>query len=105
MTPEELDRILSSDDRPEPSSGFARNVMASVRREAEEPAPLRFPWWRFAAGVAASGGMAVGATVLVVQSDVLAASAHPAVTAIAYAFAMLLVSLGVAAVPHVLNKP
>ena len=105
MTPEELDRILSSEQTLEPSCGFARNVMASVRREAEEPAPLRFPWWRFAAGVAASGGMAVGATVLLVQSDVLAAPAHPAVPAIAYAFAMLLVSLGIAAVPHVLSKP
>ena len=35
MTPEELDRILSSDDTLEPSSGFASKVMASVRREAE----------------------------------------------------------------------
>jgi hypothetical protein len=105
MTPEELDRILSSDDRLEPSSDFAKNVMLSLRREADEPAPLRFPWWRFASGIAASGGIASGATVLLLQWDVLAAPVHVGVPAIVYAFAMLLVSLGIAAVPRVLSKP
>lgn len=105
MTPEELDSILSSEERLEPSSGFARSVMASVRREAEDLAPLRFPWWRFAAGVAASGGMALSATMLLAPLDTLAAPVPAAVLAILYALALLLVSLGVAAVPRVLSKP
>ena len=40
---EELDRILSSEDSLEPSSGFAGAVMGGVRRLAAEPAPLPFP--------------------------------------------------------------
>ena len=104
MTPEELDRILSSDTTLEPSSGFARNVMASVRREAEEPAPLRFPWWRFAGGIAASGGMAAGGMVLLSHTEALTVPPPDAVLAIVYAFAILLVSLGIAAVPRVLSK-
>lgn len=105
MTPEELDRILSSETAPEPSAGFATNVMKSVRREAEEPAALRFPWGRFAAGIAASGAMAVCGTVLLLQSDILAAAAPGPVPAIVYSFAMVLVSLGVAAVPRVMSGP
>lgn len=105
MTPEELDDILSSEKTLEPSSSFAGSVMASVRREAMEPAPLRFPWWRFAAGIGASGGMAASGTVLLMRSDVLAGPAPAAVPATVYAFAMLLVSLGVAAVPLVLREP
>lgn len=105
MTPEELDSILSSEETLEPSRGFAGNVMGSVRRQAEDLPPLRFPWWRFAAGVAASGGMAVSATLLLAQSEMLAAPAPAAIPVIVYALAMLLVSLGVAAVPHVLSKP
>jgi hypothetical protein len=105
MTPEELDQILSADETPELSPGFAGTVMARVHRQTEEPAPLRFPWLRFTAGIAASGGMAFGGTVLLSHSDAFAASVPATVPAIAYAFAMLLVSLGVAAVPRVLSKP
>jgi hypothetical protein len=64
MTPDDLDRILSSEDLLEPSSEFAMEVMAAVRRHAAEPSPLLFPWFRFAAGLAASGAMAVAGTVL-----------------------------------------
>lgn len=105
MSPEELDRILSSEEALEPSSSFAGNVMASVYREAAEPAALRFPWWRFAAGIVASGGMAAGCTVLLSQSDVLTTPLPAVVPVILYAFAMLLVSLGAAAIPHILSKP
>jgi len=49
--------------------------------------------------------MAGGAAALLLQSDVLTAPAPVAVSAIVYAFAMLLVSLGIAAVPRVLSKP
>jgi hypothetical protein len=104
MTPEELDRILNSEDTLEPSSFFASNVMSSVRREADQPAPLRFPWWRFATGVAASGGMAIGGAVLAMNSEMLSRPAPAAVLVIVYAFAMLLVGIGVAAVPRVLIR-
>ena len=105
MTPEQLDRILSSQDTMEPSSGFPLKVMASVRREAAGPAPLRFPWWRFAAGIGACSGVGGAATVLLLQSDVLVSPVPVAVPAIIYGLAMLLVSFGVAAVPRVLSKP
>ena len=61
MTPEDIDRILSSDDMLEPASGFASDVMDRVRCLADEPPPRRFPWLRFGFGliscliVAASG--------------------------------------------------
>ena len=51
---DDLDRILSADDPLVPSSGFAARVMEAVQQAAEEPAPLRFPWWRFSVGVLAS---------------------------------------------------
>jgi hypothetical protein len=61
MIPEDIDRILSSDDMLEPASGFVDKVMDRVRHQADEPTPQRFPWLRFAFGliscliVAASG--------------------------------------------------
>jgi hypothetical protein len=48
-----LERILAAEDPITPSSGFARGVMAELRRQQTEPPPLPFPWWRFALGVAA----------------------------------------------------
>ena len=105
MTPEELDRILSSEKTVQPSARFAANVLAAVRREADEPPPLRFPWWRFGAGVMASSSAAVGGTVLLVNSEVYAGSMPAAIPAVIYALGMLLVSLGIAAVPHVFSRP
>jgi hypothetical protein len=64
---DELDRILSSEPPLAPSSGFARGVMEAVRREAEEPPPLRFPWARFAIGLLACCGVAAAGTVLAAQ--------------------------------------
>jgi hypothetical protein len=43
MTPDDLDRILSSEDLLEPSSDFAMDVMDAVRQQAAEPSPLQFP--------------------------------------------------------------
>jgi hypothetical protein len=48
---DDLERLLSSDDALVPSSGFASSVMEAVQRAADEPPPLRFPWWRFIVGV------------------------------------------------------
>lgn len=39
-----LDRALRSEETLTPSAGFTAAVMAEVRREAETPRPLPFPW-------------------------------------------------------------
>ncbi|HEY0553230.1 MAG TPA: hypothetical protein VGG20_03135 [Thermoanaerobaculia bacterium] len=51
MTPEDLDRILGSDERIVPSSGFAASVMERAREEAAAPPLLPFPWRRFVLGL------------------------------------------------------
>jgi hypothetical protein len=112
MTPDDLDRILSSEDLIEPSSSFAMNVMDSVRRQAAEPPPLRFPWFRFALGLAACSVMAGAGTVLLLQFETtFAAIASPLapLTGVApelgYATAALLVSLGCVFLPRLLARP
>lgn len=50
---DDIDQLMMSDDTIVPSSGFTGGVMDAVRAAAEAPAPLRFPWGRFALGVAA----------------------------------------------------
>lgn len=52
MRPDEIDRILSSEAEIIPSSGFAESVMEAVRREAEDPQPIPFPWKQAIAGIA-----------------------------------------------------
>ncbi len=51
MSDDQLDSLLSRNDDLEPSSGFARNVMDVVRREASAPAPIPFPWRRALPGL------------------------------------------------------
>jgi len=51
MRDDELDGILARNDDLEPSSGFTRNVMDAVRREASAPAPIAFPWKRAMPGL------------------------------------------------------
>jgi len=51
MKDDELDRILSQEQDLVPSSGFVRNVMDAVRREASSPAPIPFPWTRALPGL------------------------------------------------------
>ena len=65
MRAEELDRLLAGEPGIEPSATFARAVMAAVRREADTPPPLPFPWRRAAWGMAACAlaGAAAGAGV------------------------------------------
>jgi RNA polymerase sigma factor (sigma-70 family) len=48
---DDLDRLLSNEEALVPSSGFASSVMEAVQDAADEPPPLRFPWWRFSVGV------------------------------------------------------
>ena len=47
MTPEDLDRILASEEPLVPSSGFAAAVMEQVHAAASAPPPLPFPWRRY----------------------------------------------------------
>ena len=49
---DEIDRILSSEAPSEPSPDLALRVMDEVRRSAEAPPPLAFPWRRVAASAA-----------------------------------------------------
>ena len=58
---DELDRILSEDAGPGPSPEFSAIVMAAIRREADTPPPLPFPWRRFAPGFAISVVLAIAA--------------------------------------------
>ena len=51
MTPEDLDRILSTDEPLVPSSGFAASVMERAREAASAPPPLPFPWRRYVLGL------------------------------------------------------
>jgi len=67
---DDLDRMLSGDDAVTPSSGFAARVMEAVQQAADEPPPLRFPWWRFAVGVLACIVWAAAAISLVARLDV-----------------------------------
>ena len=60
MNPDDLDRILSSDDDIVPASGFTASVMELVGREASAPAPIPFPWVRLACGIAVMLGLALG---------------------------------------------
>jgi hypothetical protein len=111
MTPDDLDRILSSEDLPEPSPRFAANVMARVRQANSEPPPLAFPWTRFLTGVAASGIAAVAGTVLLLRSapalnPVAAAFSQLAtvVPPLEYATAALFISFASVFVPRMLSK-
>jgi len=55
VTPEDLDRVLARDAQGvRASPRFAAAVMAAVRREAQAPPPIPFPWTRAAPGIAAA---------------------------------------------------
>lgn len=55
------DRVRQFLDRDSivPSSGFTASVMDALRREAQTPPPIPFPWKRAALGLAASAAVAV----------------------------------------------
>lgn len=52
MKHDEIDRMLVAEPTLTPSSGFSASVMDAVRREAQGPEPLSFPWRRAAPGLA-----------------------------------------------------
>jgi hypothetical protein len=108
MTPDDIDRILSSEESLEPSSGFAMNVMDAVRRQAEEPPPLRFPWSRFATGMGACGVMAWTGTFVLPRFAASLSAPLAALGAIVpqlgYAAGAVILSLGLAALPRLLAR-
>jgi hypothetical protein len=74
MIDDEIDRILAEHDPIVPSAAFVASVMSVVERAAAAPAPLSFPWWRAAPGLAAFGGVLVTAQ-LVGEVPIIFASA------------------------------
>lgn len=51
-----VDRILATEEKLAPSSGFMAGVMERVREEAAAPAPLHFPWKHIAPGLVLMAG-------------------------------------------------
>lgn len=51
MDMDDLDRVFLREAEIAPSSGFARSVMAAVRRGATLPPPIPFPWKRALPGL------------------------------------------------------
>jgi len=60
MKPEDIDRLLATQDSITPSSGFLASVMDAVERDARMLPPLRFPWSRALPGLLATGVAIVG---------------------------------------------
>jgi hypothetical protein len=60
MSPDDLDRILSTDDDIVPASGFTSLVMERVKGDASAPPPIPFPWTRLALGTAVMLSLALG---------------------------------------------
>jgi hypothetical protein len=113
VTTDEIDRILSSEPGLEPSSGFVRAVMQSVHLEAEAAAtpPLRFPWGRFAFGLAACLVLAAAGTLLAPQIEAwlpaVAAPFAPIGTVapeLGYAALALIASLTIARLPRLFAR-
>jgi hypothetical protein len=58
MIPDELDRILASEETLLPSSGFLASVMEQIQETATPPPLLPFPWPRFVLGLAVVSALA-----------------------------------------------
>jgi hypothetical protein len=104
MTPDDLERILGTDEPVQPSSTFAINVMAAVHRDAAELPRPRFPWLRFGIGVTGSTVTAAAATVVLNDAAVgVLAPVAGIAPELSCAAAALLVGLGLIAIPRVLS--
>ena len=94
MTPDDLDRILASEDLLEPSAGFANSVMEAVHLGVDEPPASRFPWKRFAGGI--SGCLAIAAACATVPARIA--------PEVGYATAFLLIALALTSLPRLLDS-
>jgi len=108
---DDLERILSSDDDLEPSSGFARSVLEAARTLGVEPPPIPFPWRRFAVGLAAclclaGAGAALWEDAVPALAPLVARLAPFAASGRDLAYGMLAVvgSLLIARAPRVLSR-
>ena len=106
MTPDELDRILSSDDSVEPSPDFARKVMESVRRAAVEPPPLSFPWFRFSMGLAGCLVAARSGTALLqgLKASLPPLASFSGAPEVGMAILAVVLSLAIASVPWMVRR-
>lgn len=114
MQPDELDRLLSEEGGISPSPGFTDTVMSAVRREAETPKSIGFPWKPVVFGMASAAlsivagvglGTAAPSPPLAVQPNVttellkswtahvVAGAADPAVSALMLSVVVALVPL------------
>ncbi|HEY0510446.1 MAG TPA: hypothetical protein VGH73_00990 [Thermoanaerobaculia bacterium] len=85
MNPEDLDRILASEQPLAPSSGFVASVMERALERASAP-PLPFPWRRFLFGLLVSlalGGICGWIAVRLPLMDALAGAVGAALAAFA----------------------
>jgi hypothetical protein len=80
---DEIDRMLSNEALLEPSPELARRVMDEVRRVADTPPPLAFPWKR----VAAAASILCVVDGAVAAMPALREPAQRALTAIEWPFA------------------
>jgi hypothetical protein len=86
MTPEDLDRILGSEEPLVPSAGFAASVVERALEAASAPPPLPFPWRRYLLGllvILAMSGICGGLAARVAGIEVLGAAVHNALAVFA----------------------
>ena len=104
-TMDDFDRILSSEDTLEPSSGFENRVMEAVREAAAAPPPLPFPWGRFVLGLVAWAAWAAATVGLARQIDASVVSQLGAVAPeFGYAAVAVLASLATLLARRVLAR-
>ncbi len=111
MMPDELDEILRSDKTIEPSPGFVSAVLRATYRASTELPSLRFPWSRFGIGVAACALMTGSAGALWSRVEVSAprvlihlASLNSVLPQVAYATAILLITLVLLSLPRLTGR-
>jgi hypothetical protein len=79
MRQDDIERMLASEDPIEPTAGFTAGVMEAVRREAETPVPIAFPWRRAVPGMvlAVVGTCVLGVLAVTTQAPAAAAPTGP----------------------------
>ena len=97
-----LDKVLVTEGRIVPSSGFQSRVMDAVGAEQAKQPTTPFPWGRFAAGVVTCASWAVAAASVIDQTassiaaplvSAVGSSQHVAYAALAAAASLLVVAI------------